>query len=69
MDINTEYGAAVQGSSSLAVWEQRLARLVSGIFSPPLVAWARMRLKRHTQGQTIAGALVGAAFMLVVLCS
>lgn len=33
----------------------------------PLVAWARVRLKRHTLGQTIAGALVGAVFMLVVL--
>jgi membrane-associated phospholipid phosphatase len=38
MDINTEYGAVMQESISLVGWEQRLARLVSGVFSPPLMA-------------------------------
>lgn len=33
----------------------------------PLVAWARLRLRRHTLGQTIAGALLGALLCLVAL--
>jgi membrane-associated phospholipid phosphatase len=33
----------------------------------PLVAWARLRLRRHTLGQTIAGALLGALMCLLVM--
>lgn len=33
----------------------------------PLVAWARLRLNRHDLPQTIAGALVGASFTMVLL--
>jgi membrane-associated phospholipid phosphatase len=32
-----------------------------------LVAWARMRLKRHTLAQTIAGALLGSLTMIIAL--
>jgi len=32
-----------------------------------LVAWARMRLKRHTLAQTVAGALLGSLTMIIAL--
>jgi membrane-associated phospholipid phosphatase len=32
-----------------------------------LVAWARIRLKRHTLAQTIAGALLGSLTMIIAL--
>lgn len=38
--------------------------LLAGI---PLMAWARIRLKRHTLAQTIAGAALGSAALLVAL--
>jgi membrane-associated phospholipid phosphatase len=38
--------------------------LLAGI---PLMAWARIRLKRHTLAQTIAGAALGCAALLVAL--
>ncbi len=60
------HGTAI---ASLAVFLTALfGRWAAPVFlAVPLVAWARVRLKRHTPGQTIAGALIGAAFMLVVL--
>ena len=33
----------------------------------PLVAWARVRLKRHTLAQTVAGSLLGIAMTLLLL--
>lgn len=33
----------------------------------PLVAWSRLRLRRHTLGQTIAGALLGALMCLAAM--
>ena len=33
----------------------------------PLVAWSRVRLRRHTLAQTVAGALLGAGVVLSVL--
>jgi membrane-associated phospholipid phosphatase len=33
----------------------------------PLIAWSRVRLRRHTVAQTIAGSLLGCAVSLVVL--
>jgi len=33
----------------------------------PLVAWARVRLHRHTLAQTVAGSLVGILFALATL--
>lgn len=33
----------------------------------PLVAWSRVRLKRHTLAQTIAGGLLGATIFLIAL--
>jgi membrane-associated phospholipid phosphatase len=33
----------------------------------PLVAWARIRLQRHTPLQTLAGSVAGIIFMLIVL--
>ena len=38
--------------------------LVVGV---PLIAWARVRLRRHTVTQTIAGALLGLTISLLVL--
>ena len=38
--------------------------LLAGI---PLMAWARIRLKRHTLAQTIAGAALGTAALLVAV--
>ncbi len=40
------------------------APLLAGI---PLMAWARVRLKRHTLAQTIAGAALGSAALVVAL--
>jgi membrane-associated phospholipid phosphatase len=37
------------------------------ILAIPLVAWARVRLRRHTPLQTFAGSISGILFMLVVL--
>lgn len=36
-------------------------------FSVPLVAWSRLRLRRHTLGQTIAGALLGTLICLITM--
>jgi len=38
--------------------------LLAGV---PLMAWARIRLKRHTLAQTIAGAALGSAALLVAV--
>lgn len=36
-------------------------------FGVPLMAWARIRLRRHTLGQTIAGALLGSGVLFLAL--
>lgn len=36
------------------------------VMTVPLVAWARVRLKRHTTGQTFAGAALGSTILLSV---
>lgn len=37
------------------------------VMSVPIIAWARVRLQRHTVGQTFAGAILGGAILLSVL--
>lgn len=60
------HGAAI---SSLAVFLCGIYGLVAApaLLAIPLVAWARVRLSRHTPAQTVFGSLVGAAFTLAVL--
>jgi membrane-associated phospholipid phosphatase len=41
-----------------------LLPLVIGV---PLMAWARVRLRRHTVAQTIAGLLLGLAIFLLLV--
>lgn len=36
-------------------------------FGIPLMAWARIRLRRHTLAQTVAGALLGSAVLILAL--
>jgi hypothetical protein len=60
------HGAAI---TSLAVFLCGLYGLVAAptLLAIPLVAWARVRIRRHTVAQTALGALAGAAFTLGVL--
>jgi hypothetical protein len=37
------------------------------VLSLPVIAWARIRLSRHTPAQTLAGAVLGSAVMLLML--
>jgi membrane-associated phospholipid phosphatase len=60
------HGAAV---SSLAVFLCGLYGLAATptLLAIPLVAWARVRLNRHTLSQTVLGSLAGTCFTLAVL--
>lgn len=60
------HGAAI---SSLAVFLCGLYGLAAApsLLAIPLVAWARMRLNRHTLSQTVLGSLAGTGFTLAVL--
>jgi len=62
------HGAAV---SSLAVFLCGLygTAAAPALLTIPLVAWARLRLRRHTLWQTICGSLAGAAFTLGLLAA
>jgi membrane-associated phospholipid phosphatase len=62
------HGAAI---SSLAVYLCGLygAAAAPALLTIPLVAWARLRLRRHTLLQTICGSLAGAAFTLGLLAA
>jgi membrane-associated phospholipid phosphatase len=37
------------------------------LFSIPLMAWARVQINRHTLAQTIAGSILGSAYILAVI--
>lgn len=62
------HGAAV---SSLAIFLCGLygAAATPALLTIPLVAWARVRLRRHTLWQTVFGSLAGAAFTLGLLAA
>lgn len=59
------HSAAAAGAATLAwcITGTPLALLVS----VPLVAWSRVRLRRHTLAQTLAGAALGCAIFLTTL--
>lgn len=58
--------AAAAGGISTLIWLLfGTPLLLLGLV--PLVAWSRVRLRRHTPAQTIAGALLGIAIFLVLL--
>ncbi|MBN2499909.1 MAG: phosphatase PAP2 family protein [Anaerolineales bacterium] len=54
-------------SFAILVWSIYGSVAFPVLFTIPLVAWARLRLKRHTLLQTVAGALMGTAFMGFIL--
>jgi len=54
-------------SFAILVWSLYGAVAFPVLLTIPLVAWARLRLKRHTLLQTIAGALMGIGFMAFIL--
>jgi membrane-associated phospholipid phosphatase len=58
--------ASVAGVAALAVMLIGAAALPL-LALVPLLAWARLRLKRHTLMQTVAGALLGAGLMALAL--
>ena len=37
------------------------------VMSVPVIAWARVRLQRHTASQTFAGAILGSAILIYIL--
>jgi membrane-associated phospholipid phosphatase len=54
-------------SFAILVWSLYGVAALPVLLTIPLVAWARLRLKRHTLLQTIAGAAMGTAFMIFIL--
>jgi len=60
------HSAGMAGIAVL-IWQVLGAASAPVLLSIPLVGWSRVRLGRHTLGQVIAGALLGACVMLTVL--
>ena len=54
-------------SFAILVWSIYGSVAFPVLFTIPLVAWARLRLKRHTLLQTVAGAVMGIGFMAFIL--
>lgn len=54
--------AAAIGSLAIFLWGMYGASAAPALLAIPLVAWARVRLYRHTLAQTLAGLLVGIVF-------
>jgi len=64
------HGAAI-GSLAVFLWSLYGAAAAPALLAIPLVAWARVRIQRHTIAQTVAGSLAGMcitlAFVLLIL--
>ncbi|GIV78219.1 phosphatase PAP2 family protein [Litorilinea aerophila] len=60
------HAVSMAGLASLALllWGEAATPALLGI---PLVAWSRVRLRRHTLAQTVAGALLGASVTLAIM--
>lgn len=59
--------AAAMGSFAVFIWSLYGNIATPALLAIPLVAWARIRLHRHTPAQTFAGSLVGIVIMLATL--
>jgi membrane-associated phospholipid phosphatase len=60
--------SAAIASFSIFLWGLYGTPAILSTLAVPLVAWARVRLNRHTLMQTIAGSITGFVFMLAVFC-
>jgi membrane-associated phospholipid phosphatase len=55
------HGAAI-GSLAIFLWGLYGSVAAPALLAIPMVAWARVRLHRHTPAQTLAGSIVGVVF-------
>jgi membrane-associated phospholipid phosphatase len=59
------HGAAI-GSMTVFLWGLYGTPAFMSILAIPLVAWSRLKLRRHTLMQTIAGSITGILFMMAL---
>lgn len=60
------HATSVTGTTLILVWSLGLAA-TPAVIAVPLVAWSRVKLRRHTPTQVLAGILLGCAVFTVAL--